>query len=414
MRRGGRVRRARRRDRLLRDPRALGSGPRLAQRGPAGLRAGLHRARRLVRDAAGGPDQPPLRQPYGPARAARAVDALADPAVPGAEPAGPVPGDVRLRRLRGHGGRGDERAGGRGRTAARQVDHVRAARHVERGRAHRLGGRHARRPPRRGRAHPLPAGLGRPHGARRARLLLGAGPAARRGRGAAAAVRAAAPFRAADRHGRLLRGVRGGGEPGLVGGVPAGPAGQLGRAGGGLDHRVHADDGRGQDRRRRGGEPVRRGAHGPRRRRPRGARRAAGGGRRAAGGGDGRLRPDGAGHRGGRTAVFRRRRARGTQPQPGHRRCGDHHLHLGARRAQPDRRGGPGDQPGGLVRRGDGAGVRARGVRGRAAQRRARARAGGQSAGRSSSRATLLKPSLHGAGRRVAASSRTSTRAPRA
>ena len=71
--------------------------------------------------------------------------------------------------------------------------------------------------------HALAAGAPDGPGARR--LPLGAGPAPDRGRGAAAAVRAAAEVGAAHRRDRLLRGVRRGREPGLVGGLPAGRAG---------------------------------------------------------------------------------------------------------------------------------------------------------------------------------------------
>ena len=107
----------------------------------------------------------------------------------------PVPGPVRLRRDGGHGRRGDERAGCRDRDPARQVDHVRAARHVERGRPGRLGGRHARRPSGLGRAA-APRARGRgAHPDRRGRLSVGAGPASHRGRGTAPAVRAAARSR---------------------------------------------------------------------------------------------------------------------------------------------------------------------------------------------------------------------------
>ena len=108
----------------------------------------------------------------------------------------PVPGAVRLRRHGGHGRCGDERAGRRGREPARQVDHVQPARHVERGRPDRLGGRHARRAPGLGRARCTTRWRRRPSRVLgRGRLSVGARPAAHRGRGAAAALRAAAAGR---------------------------------------------------------------------------------------------------------------------------------------------------------------------------------------------------------------------------
>ena len=195
-------------------------------------RARLPRARRVLRDAAGRPGQPPLRQPDRTARADRAVDA-------GAGPARRSPRTcctlclraVRVRRQRRDGRRRDERARRRGGEPAGQVDHVRAARHVERGRADRRGGRHARRASGRGRARctiALAAACSPCSVCCACQWVLELQPGD--GRGAAAAVRAAAEVGAADRRGRVLRGVRGGREPGLVGGLSAGQAGHLGRA----------------------------------------------------------------------------------------------------------------------------------------------------------------------------------------
>ena len=140
-------------------------------------------------------------------------------------------------------------------------------------------------------------------------------------------------------------------------------------------------------------------------------RRAAGRGRGPSRGGDDGLRPDGPRHRRGRPALLRRGRPQRLQPEPGHRGRGDHHLHLGADRPQRDRHAGPGHQPDGVVRAGHAADVRHRGLRRGAARGRP---AEGHASGRSSSRAAPLNASLHGAGRRVVASSRTSTRLPRA
>lgn len=104
---------------------------------------------------------------------------------------------------------------------------------------------------------------------------------------------------------------------------------------------------------------------------------------------------------------------RAAQPQPRHRGRRDHHVHLRTGGAERDRRPGAGDQPGGVVRPGDRAGLLSGGVREGPARRRPQP-AEDQSAERSSARPAALKASLHGAGRSVAESSRTSTRVPRA
>ncbi len=125
--------------------------------------------------------------------------------------------------------------------------------------------------------------------------------------------------------------------------------------------------------------------------------------------GDDRLRAARSRHRRGRPAVLRGGGPQRPQPQSGHRGRRHHHVHLGSGRAERDRHAGPGDEPGGVVRSGHGVGGRSRRVRGGAARRR-QGPPGGHSAERSSSRPQALKRSLHGVGRRVPASSRTSTR----
>lgn len=84
--------------------------------------------------------------------------------------------------------------------------------------------------------------------------------------------------------------------------------------------------------------------------------------------GDERLRPDGSRHRGRRPALLRGGRAQRPQPQSGHRGRRHHHVHLRPGRAECDRHAGAGDEPGGVVRAGHGAGVRPCRVRGGAAR----------------------------------------------
>lgn len=142
-------------------------------------------------------------------------------------------------------------------------------------------------------------------------------------------------------------------------------------------------------------------------------RRCADRGRGTSRHGDDRLRAARPRHRRGRPAVLRGGWPQWPQPQSGHRGRRHHHVHLGAGRAERDRYAGPGNEPGGVVRAGHGAGGWARRVRGGVARRR-EGPPEGHSAERRSSRPQALNRSLHGVGRRVPASSRTSTRVPRA
>ena len=282
-----------------------------------------------------GPDQPPLRRPRRAARVIAAV-VLALVLPPLAPVLSALRGAVPVRRDRRDGRRRDERPGRRGRGAARPVDHVRAARHVERGRPARLGGGHRRRPrghrraaaPRVAAAVLTAAGPGRlPVGPRPARRHRGedrrrASPCrpGRRCSSARSGSARSSPRGPAWTGRRSICATCSAPPPGVAAACTTGFALMMAAA------RLVGDavvDRFGAVRTVRAGGVLAI------------ARRAAVVVAAHPAGGDRRLRPHRAGHRRRRPARLRRRRAQRPGPEPGHRGRRDDHVHLRSDRPVP-------------------------------------------------------------------------------